>query len=58
MLDGHVLVDTHVHVPWLSTLAPAWVQWARDFGPDGLLEHVWREDGSPDPQALDELFAA
>jgi predicted TIM-barrel fold metal-dependent hydrolase len=58
MLDGHLLVDAHVHVPLLPSLAPAWLQWARDFGPDGLMDRVWNPDGSPDPVALDELFAA
>jgi uncharacterized protein len=58
MLDGHLLVDAHVHVPMLPSLAPAWLQWARDFGPEGMLERVWNADGSPDPVALDELFAA
>ena len=37
MLDGHVLVDAHVHVPVLGSLAPAWIAWAREFGPDGIL---------------------
>ncbi|MGY1772042.1 amidohydrolase family protein [Blastococcus sp. SYSU D00813] len=53
MLDGHVLVDAHVHVPHLDTLAPAWVDWARQFGPSGILEEIWRPDGTPDPAALD-----
>lgn len=57
MLEGHVLVDAHVHVPHLGTLAPAWVDWARQFGRPGLLEQVWRPDGSPDPAQLDALFA-
>ena len=57
MLDGHVLVDAHVHVPNLATLAPAWIDWARRFGRPGILEQVWRSDGSPDPEALDRLFA-
>jgi uncharacterized protein len=58
MLDGNLLVDAHVHVPVLPSLAPAWVQWARDFGRDGVLEEVWDADGHPVPAALDELFAA
>ncbi|MGH3317953.1 MAG: amidohydrolase family protein [Nocardioidaceae bacterium] len=58
MLDGHLLVDAHVHVPVLPSLAPAWVEWARGFGPEGLLERVWDVEGRPDPAALDELFAA
>jgi len=57
MLDGHVLVDAHVHVPHLSTLAPAWVDWAKQFGPAGILDRVWAPDGTPDPARLDELFA-
>ena len=57
MLDGHRLVDAHVHVPHLATLAPAWVDWARQFGRPGLLEEAWRADGSPDPAVLDRLFA-
>jgi hypothetical protein len=57
VLDGIPLVDAHVHVPVLTSLSPAWVQWARDFGPEGILEDVWDADGVPCPQRLDELFA-
>ena len=57
MLDGHLLVDAHVHVPVLGSLKPAWVQWARDFGPDGILDRVWDAEGRPVPAVLDELFA-
>jgi predicted TIM-barrel fold metal-dependent hydrolase len=57
VLDGHVLIDAHVHVPHLATLAPAWVDWARQFGRPGLLEQVWRADGTPDPAALAAHFA-
>jgi uncharacterized protein len=57
VLDGHVLVDAHVHVPVLGTLAPAWLDWARQFGRPGLLEQVWRPDGTPDPVQLSALFA-
>ena len=56
-LDGHLLVDAHVHVPVLGSLAPAWLAWARDFGPDGILEDVWDADGVPRPDRLDALFA-
>ncbi len=56
MLDGSLLVDAHVHVPVLGSLAPAWVEWARDFGPDGILEDVWDADGVPRPARLDALF--
>ena len=33
MLDGHLLVDAHVHVPVLGSLKPAWVQWAQGLRP-------------------------
>lgn len=56
MLDGHVLVDAHVHVPMLGSLAPAWIAWAREFGPTGILEEVWDDEGVPRPAALDALF--
>jgi predicted TIM-barrel fold metal-dependent hydrolase len=56
MLDGHRLVDAHVHVPLLSTLAPAWVDWARTFGRTGILDTIWDADGRPIPAALDRLF--
>ena len=58
MLDGNLLVDAHVHVPHLGSLAPAWKQWARDFGRPGILEEIWRPDGTPDPARLDDLFAS
>ena len=57
MLNGIPLVDAHVHVPLLTTLRPAWIQWARDFGPDGILEDLWDSDGLPRPERIDELFA-
>ena len=47
MLDGHLLVDAHVHVPHLGSLAPAWIDWARQFGPPGILEEIWTPDGTP-----------
>ncbi len=56
MLDGRVLIDAHVHVPVLGSLRPAWIDWARDFGPPGILEELWDAEGRPEPQALDELF--
>jgi predicted TIM-barrel fold metal-dependent hydrolase len=56
MLDGHLLVDAHVHVPRLDTLTPAWTDWARQFGRPGILEEIWGADGVPDPAALDRLM--
>jgi hypothetical protein len=57
VLDGHLLVDAHVHVPVLGSLKPSWIRWARDFGPPGILEEVWDADGRPRPDRLDALFA-
>jgi uncharacterized protein len=57
VLDGHLLVDAHVHVPVLGTVAPAWRQWAHDFGADGILDRIWGPDGIPNPAALDACFA-
>ncbi len=56
MLDGNLLVDAHVHVPVLGSLAPAWIDWARQFGPEGILEDVWDTSGVPRPDRLDALF--
>jgi predicted TIM-barrel fold metal-dependent hydrolase len=56
-LDGNFFVDAHVHVPVLGSVAPAWAAWAREFGPEGVLEQFWRPDGTPDPAALSALFA-
>jgi uncharacterized protein len=58
MLDGRPLVDSHLHVPKLSTLKPAWLEWADQFsGP-----HDWRSafdvDGNPVPARLDALLDA
>jgi uncharacterized protein len=56
VLDGHVLVDAHVHAPVIGSLAPAWIDWARDFGPPGILQEMWDADGRPRPDRLDALF--
>jgi len=58
VLDGHLLVDAHVHVPTLSSVAPAWLEWAEQFGPPGLLGQLWGPDGTPDPVLVSEHFAA
>jgi predicted TIM-barrel fold metal-dependent hydrolase len=56
VLDGNVLVDAHVHIPVLHTLRPAWLAWARDFGPAAQLETLWDETGVPRPDRLDAAF--
>ena len=45
MLDGHALIDAHVHVPLLGTLRPpGWL--GPRLRPDGLIEDVWDADGA------------
>jgi predicted TIM-barrel fold metal-dependent hydrolase len=56
VIDDLVVVDAHVHAPRLSTLRPAWLEWADRFsGP-----HPWRdaydERGDPVPGRLDALL--
>jgi uncharacterized protein len=57
VLDGHLFIDAHVHVPVLGTVAPAWKEWAHRFGADGIVDRIWGPDGVPDPAALDTCFA-
>jgi predicted TIM-barrel fold metal-dependent hydrolase len=56
MLDGMPLVDAHVHVPRLSTLKPAWREWAAAFAS----HHDWRSaydaNGDPVPARIDALL--
>jgi predicted TIM-barrel fold metal-dependent hydrolase len=56
VIDGMVVVDAHVHVPRLSTVAPAWMTWAADFGKDSGWRTVFGPDGDPVPARLDALL--
>jgi predicted TIM-barrel fold metal-dependent hydrolase len=58
MIDGRVVVDAHVHVPRLSTLKPAWLDWAEQFGRDCGWRGVYDASGDPVPARLDALLAA
>jgi uncharacterized protein len=58
MIDGRVVVDAHMHVPRLSTVTPAWLQWAEDFGQDSGWREVFGADGDPVPARLDALLDA
>lgn len=58
MLDGHRLVDAHVHAARLPTLKPAFAQWADRFGDPAVLGRVYDADGTVRPAQLDTLFAA
>lgn len=56
MIGSDVVVDSHVHAPRLSTVKPAWLEWADQFSG----AHPWREvydaDGDPVPERLDALL--
>jgi len=58
MIDGRLVVDAHMHVPRLSTVTPAWMQWAADFGQDAPWREVFGADGDPVPARLDALLDA
>jgi predicted TIM-barrel fold metal-dependent hydrolase len=51
------VVDAHMHVPRLSTVSPAWMKWAEDFGRDSPWRTVFGPDGDPIPERLDALMA-
>src|SRR6476661_3912306 len=51
MIDGLAVIDAHMHVPRLSTVRPAWLKWAEDFGKDSPWRSVFGPDGHADPAA-------
>ena len=58
MIDGMAVTDAHMHVPRLSTVSPAWMQWAADFGQDSGWQTVFGPDGDPIPARLDAMLEA
>jgi uncharacterized protein len=58
MIDGITVVDAHMHVPRLSTVTPAWMQWATEFGRDSGWQDVFGPDGDPVPARLEEMLDA
>jgi uncharacterized protein len=55
VIDGRIVIDAHVHAPVLTTLKPAWLDWADAFS----RQHPWRDAykaDTPDPAALDVLL--
>jgi len=58
MIDGRTVIDAHMHVPRLSTVSPAWLQWAVDFGQDAPWREVFGATGDPVPARVDALLAA
>jgi predicted TIM-barrel fold metal-dependent hydrolase len=58
VLDGHVLVDAHMHVGKLSTVSPAWHRWAGGFGDGATIERVYDGDGVIIPERFSEYLDA
>jgi len=58
MIDGMAVTDAHMHVPRLSTVSPAWMQWAADFGQDSGWQTVFDPAGDPVPARLDAMLEA
>jgi len=58
VLDGHVLVDAHMHVGKLSTVSPAWHRWADGFGDGATIERVYDGDGVIIPERFSEYLDA
>lgn len=58
MRNGETVVDAHVHVPRLSTIKPAWLEWAERFSGPHPWRSVYDDAGDPVPEKLDALFEA
>jgi uncharacterized protein len=58
MIDGRPVTDAHMHVPRLSTVTPAWLDWAADYGKTSPWRTVFDENGDPVPARLDALLDA
>src|SRR5579864_4815019 len=58
MIDGLAVVDAHMHVPRLSTVSAAWMDWAVRYGQDSGWQQAFRPDGDPVPARLDALLFA
>jgi predicted TIM-barrel fold metal-dependent hydrolase len=57
VIDGHLLVDAHVHVARLPTLSADWQAWVTTFGGGVPLDDLFDGDGVPRPAAIDDHFA-
>ena len=52
MLDGHRLVDVHLHPARLATLKPSWDVWVQNFD-SPQLRALYTDDGTVDPARFD-----
>ena len=57
MLDGMPLIDAHQHPVRLSTVKPAWMGWAEQFGQPGW-RAAYTADGEIIPRAFGDLMRA
>lgn len=57
MISGRTVVDAHVHAPRLSTLKPAWLEWADRFSGPYDWRRAYDDNGDPVPEQLDTLLA-
>jgi uncharacterized protein len=58
MIDGRPVTDAHMHVPRLSTVSPAWMDWAVQYGKDEPWHDVFDTAGDPVPARLEALLDA
>jgi len=58
MIDGHTLIDAHVHTARLPTVRPAWRNWAEEFGAAHPWQDLYDPDGTLVPARVDAYFEA
>jgi uncharacterized protein len=56
MIDGRPVTDAHMHVPRLSTVSAAWMDWAAAYGKNEPWRTVFDPAGDPIPARLDALM--
>jgi uncharacterized protein len=56
MLDGHVLVDAHLHPARLPTLKLDWRAWVGGFGTDEQVAALYDSEGTLQPQRFSEML--
>jgi uncharacterized protein len=58
VLDGHVLVDVHMHISRLETVSEGWRQWVTEFGGPGVIERFYDPTGAVDPARFSQFLDA
>jgi len=58
VLDGHVLVDVHMHISRLETVSNGWRQWVTNFGGTGVIERFYDSVGAVDPARFSRYLDA